>query len=247
MTESAEETLARVRASFDRQEMMRTLGVEVTSVELGKVEPGKVRYTLARSLGDPTLQLGLWLPERDVWVDEQGRELAIPDDHDRGVTHVGDQLAVMVHDRDLLDQPRLLEAVGSAGRLALENERLHAELRAQLAELQASRARIVRTADEERRRLERDLHDGAQQRLVALAVQLRTAQRRFGEGQAIYETAGDTEHHDHLICIECDHVIEFTNDDIDVKPQMSLTANARWNEEGSASTRGGTSVPRTVT
>jgi signal transduction histidine kinase len=78
----------------------------------------------------------------------------------------------MVHHPDLLDQPRLLEAVGSAGRLALENERLQAELRAQLRELQASRARIVRTADDERRRLERDLHDGAQQRLLGLGMGL---------------------------------------------------------------------------
>src|SRR4029079_18741561 len=95
-------------------------------VELGKVEQGHVRDTLARSLGDPTLVLGLWLPERGVWVDEEGRTLAIPTGGERGVTYVGDHLAVMVHDRDLLDQPRLLEAVGSAGRLASENERLHA-------------------------------------------------------------------------------------------------------------------------
>jgi signal transduction histidine kinase len=141
-------------------------------VELGQIEPGRVRETLARTLGDPTLELGLWLPERRVWVDEAGHQLELPDDDRRAVTYFGDYLAVMVHDRDLLDQPRLLEAVGSAGRLALENERLQAELRAQLRELQASRARIVRTADEERRRLERDLHDGAQQRLLGLGMGL---------------------------------------------------------------------------
>jgi signal transduction histidine kinase len=142
-------------------------------VELGNAEPGHVRETLARTLGDPTLVLGLWLADRGVWVDEAGRELAVPaDDGTRGVTYVGDRLAVMVHDRDLLDQPRLLEAVGSAGRLALENERLHAELRAQLRELQESRARIVRAGDDERRRLERDLHDGAQQRLLSLGIAL---------------------------------------------------------------------------
>ena len=142
-------------------------------VELGRVEPGRVRETLARTLGDPSLQLGLWLPERRVWVDEEGRELELPDhDNRRAVTFVGEHLAVMVHHPDLLDQPRLLEAVGSAGRLALENERLQAELRDQLHELQASRARIVRTADDERRRLERDLHDGAQQRLLGLGMGL---------------------------------------------------------------------------
>jgi signal transduction histidine kinase len=141
-------------------------------VELGRIEPGRVRETLARTLGDPSLELGLWLPERRVWVDEDGRELELPNDDRRAVTYVGDHLAVMVHHPDLLDQPRLLEAVGSAGRLALENERLQAELRVQLHELQASRARIVRTAVEERRRLERDLHDGAQQRLLGLGMGL---------------------------------------------------------------------------
>jgi signal transduction histidine kinase len=143
-------------------------------VELGRVEPGRVHETLARTLGDPTLILGLWLPERGIWVDEGGRELRIPSGDERGVTYVGEGLAVLIHDRDLLDQPRLLEAVGSAGRLALANERLQAEQRAQLAELRDSRARIVRAGDEERRRLERDLHDGAQQRLlgVGLALQL---------------------------------------------------------------------------
>jgi signal transduction histidine kinase len=142
-------------------------------VELGRSEPGSVRETLARTLGDPSLELGLWLPERRFWVDEEGRDLELPDHDDRrAVTYVGDHLAAMVHHPDLLDQPRLLEAVGSAGRLALENERLQAELRAQLHELQASRARIVRAADEERRRLERDLHDGAQQRLLGLGMGL---------------------------------------------------------------------------
>ena len=141
-------------------------------VELGQVEPGEVRDALARTLGDPSLVLGLWLPERGVWADEQGRELAIPTDRSRGVTYLGDRLAVLTHDRDLLDQPRLLESVGSAARLALENERLHAELRAQLDELRESRARIVKAGDEERRRLERDLHDGAQQRLLGIGLGL---------------------------------------------------------------------------
>ena len=85
---------------------------------------------------------------------------------------VGDDLAAIIHDPVLLDQPALLEATGSAARLALENERLRAELRAQLLELRQSRARIVRAGDEERRRLERDLHDGAQQRLLGIGMAL---------------------------------------------------------------------------
>jgi signal transduction histidine kinase len=151
-------------------------------VELGEVEPGQVRVALARSLGDPGLTLGLWLPDRQEWVDEQGTRLELPSDGSRALTYVGEGLAVMVHDRDLLDQPRLLEAVGSAGRLALENGRLQAELRVQLLELRASRARIVRAADEERRRLERDLHDGAQQRLLGLGMGLQLLAGHLGEG-----------------------------------------------------------------
>ncbi len=141
-------------------------------VELNRVEPGQVREALARAVGDPTLEVGLWLPFRDAWVDERGEPLHLPPGEGRHATYIGDRLAVVVHELDLVDQPALVEAAGSAARLALENARLHAELRAQLVELRESRARIVRAGDEERRRLERDLHDGAQQRLLALGMGL---------------------------------------------------------------------------
>jgi signal transduction histidine kinase len=75
-----------------------------------------------------------------------------------------------------------VEAAGAAARLALENARLHAEVQAQLAQVQESRIRIVEAGDEQRRKIERDIHDGAQQRLVALALELRTAQRKLGGG-----------------------------------------------------------------
>jgi signal transduction histidine kinase len=162
-------------------------------VELGAVEPGRVRDALARTLGDPSLVLGLWLPERNVWVDERGLVVATAEDASRGVTYVGDRLAVLIHDRDLLDQPRLLESVGSAARLALENERLQAELRAQLAELRDSRARIVAAADDERRRLERDLHDGAQQRLLGLGMALQLLRPHLAEGEAPRALLRETE------------------------------------------------------
>jgi signal transduction histidine kinase len=141
-------------------------------VELNHVQPGQVRDALARAVGDPTLEVGLWLPDRDAWVDEQGEPLHLPPGEGRHATYIGERLAVVVHELDLVDQPALLEAAGSAARLALENARLQAELRAQLVELRESRARIVRAGDEERRRLERDLHDGAQQRLLALGMGL---------------------------------------------------------------------------
>lgn len=91
----------------------------------------------------------------------------------------GRPIAVLGHRVDLLDDPALVEEVGSAARLALDHERLQAVRRAQLEALRASRARIVETGDVERRRLERDLHDGAQQRLVALTLTLRLARIRL--------------------------------------------------------------------
>jgi signal transduction histidine kinase len=153
-------------------------------LELERTPPEGVRGALARALGDPRLEVGFWLPEREEYADGRGRPLALPDeDDDRAVTrldHDGEPLAAIVHDASLVDEPDLLLASGAAARLALENARLHADMRAQLLKVQESRVRIVQAADEERRRIERDLHDGAQQRLVALALQLRSAQRELG-------------------------------------------------------------------
>jgi signal transduction histidine kinase len=88
-------------------------------------------------------------------------------------------VAVICHDSSLEEERELVRAVGAAASIALENERLNAELRARVEELRASRARIVRAGDDERRRLERDLHDGAQQRLVALALNMRLIESRL--------------------------------------------------------------------
>ena len=149
-------------------------------VELDRAGPGGARRALARAFGDPSLELALWLPDRQAWVDEDGRPLDLPNGGDRAVTLVGEELAAIIHDPVLLDQPALLEAVGTAARLALENERLQAELRAQLVVLRESRARIVRAGDEERRRLERDLHDGAQQRILGIGMALQVIRSRLG-------------------------------------------------------------------
>ncbi|MGH8774474.1 MAG: sensor histidine kinase [Jiangellaceae bacterium] len=88
-------------------------------------------------------------------------------------------MALLPHRRNLLGHPGFVEEVVSAAGLALENERLQAEVRAQLADLRASRARILEASDGERRRLERDLHDGAQQRLVGLALGIRLLRSRL--------------------------------------------------------------------
>src|SRR6266516_2706267 len=147
---------------------------EVTDfvVELGEARSGTLRDALARALGDPTLELGYWLPESGAYIDLAGRPLELPAaGSDRSVTRVerdGQAVAVLVHDPAVLDDPGLVEAVAAAARLAASNARLQAEVRAQVSELQESRRRLVRAGDEERRRLEQRLREGAERRLVAL-------------------------------------------------------------------------------
>lgn len=149
-------------------------------VELGETDlEGGVREALARSLGDPSLELFYWLPDEASYVDAAGAPVQPPDDPDRGATvvaHRGQRVALLVHDPALRDQPDLVDAACAAAGMALANERLQAELRRHVEELRRSRVRIVAATDAERRRLERDLHDGAQQRLVSLAIVLRRAE-----------------------------------------------------------------------
>jgi signal transduction histidine kinase len=146
---------------------------------------------LAKALGDPSLVLAYWLPRFDAYVDADGDPVTLPqDDSGRAVTYVehdGRHVAALVHDAALAHQPDLLEAVSAAASVALEQERLKAELGARVVELQASRERIVAAGDAERRRLERNLHDGAQQRLVAIALQLRLLQGQVGHDPSAEE------------------------------------------------------------
>jgi signal transduction histidine kinase len=138
--------------------------------------PADLRDGLARALRDPSLTLAYWLPDFSRYVDSDGRPVDLPaPDSSRATTlidHRGAHVAVLLHDPSLVDEPALLEAVAAAAGIALENGRLHADLRARLDELRGSRARIVDAGQRERKRLERDLHDGAQQRLVALSLEL---------------------------------------------------------------------------
>jgi signal transduction histidine kinase len=141
------------------------------------LERGELRGALAEALGDPTVELAYWLPGSEQYVDAEGRPLALPSRASgRAVTEVqrdGRRIAAIVHDPGLMDDHERVREAGAAAALGLENARLEAELRAKVEELRASRARLVEVGLRQRRRLERDLHDGAQQRLVSLALSLR--------------------------------------------------------------------------
>jgi signal transduction histidine kinase len=138
--------------------------------------PPDLRNALARALRDPSLKLAYWLPEYASWADVDGRAMELPDDANGRATTVigrdGEPVAALLHDASLRDEPELLDAVSAAAGIALENARLHAELAARLEELRGSRVRVIEAGQKERQRLERNLHDGAQQRLVALSLEL---------------------------------------------------------------------------
>ena len=148
--------------------------------------PGSLESALARAVGDPDLRIAYWLPDPDRYVDASGRPtpepVAAPGRALTTLVREGRRVAVVTHTATLPDFER---EMGAAVRLGLENERLQAESLSRLEEMRASRLRIVETGDAERRRLERDLHDGAQQRLLALSYDIRVA--RSGA-----ETDGDS-------------------------------------------------------
>ena len=145
----------------------------------GRAAPEGIGDVLAQALGDPTLELFFWLPEETLHVDAAGRVVAESRLGGRACMPVRRgalQLATVVHDESLGDRPGLLQNVIEAAGLAIEVARLRVEVRRRLAEVEESRARIVTAGYEERRRLERDLHDGAQQRLVSIGLALRHVQ-----------------------------------------------------------------------
>ena len=173
----------------------RAVGAALVSLEPGP-PPGRLRDALAAALGDPALQLAFRVPGQNHYLDtyEQavdparlpaGRMLTALDP-------AGD--AVLIHHEELRHEPDLVKVTVTAAGLALEHARLQAEVEAQLEQVRASRARIVQAGDAARRRLERDLHDGAQQRLVTLSLALGMARSRAAgadpELVALIESAG---------------------------------------------------------
>jgi signal transduction histidine kinase len=138
--------------------------------------PAELRDALSRALGDPSLTLAYWLPEFESWADLDGRPVELPE-RDAGsattlIDHDGAHIAALLHNPSLDQEPERLDAVSAGAGIALENSRLQVELRARLEELKGSRGRVIEAGQKERQRLERNLHDGAQQRLIALSLEL---------------------------------------------------------------------------
>ena len=157
-------------------------------VELrGDPAPAELQDALARALRDPSLELVYWLPEFRSYADLDGRPVKLPSENERAATQIdrdGEHVAALLHDPALEDEPELLEAVTAAAGMAIDNGRLHAELKARLQELRGSRVRVIEAGHKERQRLERDLHDGAQQRLIALSLELSRLEERLDANPA---------------------------------------------------------------
>jgi signal transduction histidine kinase len=188
-------------AGLLRLRMARIAVADLVTEFGGLPAPERLGPALASALGDPTLQVGYWSAVDGRYLAADGSVVSLPGERDgRAATHLehaGTPLAVIVHDRALGEDPGLVSAVSAALRLTVENEHLTAEVERQLVEVRASRARIVEAGDAERKRVERDLHDGAQQRLVSLMLALRLARVRLGSGaepsviEALDQASGD--------------------------------------------------------
>ena len=166
-----------------RYEGLRRVERHLLDLRAGRAAPEATGAVLADALGDPELELLFELPDGAGYVDAQGHPAEPDPDGARTLTPVRrGQLALgaVRHDPALDQQPDLLESVITAAGLAIEIARLRAEVRHRLAEVEESRARIVTAGYAERRRLERDLHDGAQQRLVSIGLAIRHVQGRLG-------------------------------------------------------------------
>ena len=180
------------------RERRRKTAVVTLAQDLGASPPsGALRRVLARSLGDDTLEVGYWLPDTARWVDSRGHALA---GQSAGratmiVLRAGERVAKVTFDPVVADVSEIEDLIGSAARLAIDNERLRAQSLARLEDVRASRVRIVAAADAARRDLELDLHDGAQQRLLAVSHELRLARSDAREPhlvEALDEAIEDT-------------------------------------------------------
>lgn len=191
---------ARVQRIVDRRfnraryEGLRRVESYLVELRAGRAAPELTGTVLAEALDDPELELFFWLPDSKTYVDARGRTAQVIADGGRDLTPVrrGElPLGAVLHTPTLSRRPDVLESVINAAGLAIEIARLRAEVRRRLAEVEESRARIVTAGYEERRRLERDLHDGAQQRLVSIGLTIRHVQGQLGGGGGAIDAALD--------------------------------------------------------
>jgi signal transduction histidine kinase len=184
---------ARVQDAVDRRfsraryDGLRRISDFLDQLRAGRASPESVEPLLREILGDKRLELRYWLPESQIFVDAHGRTAAGDPRDSRlqtPVTRAGAALALVLHEPVSADRARLLEETVAAAGLAIEIVRLRVELRRHLEEVEASRARILAAGYAERRRIERDLHDGAQQRLVSIGLALRHAEHELGTDRA---------------------------------------------------------------
>jgi signal transduction histidine kinase len=165
-------------ASLQRRRAARSEAIGQLAERLGSVVgPDELRDALAEAFGDPTLEIAYWVGERDAFVDGRGREIDLGSRARTEIRHGERLLAAIAHDPSIHEDGGLGPVARAALALALERERLAVALRANVRELRESRARIVQAGDDARRRIERDLHDGAQQRLVSLLLNVQLARR----------------------------------------------------------------------
>jgi signal transduction histidine kinase len=174
---AAATVLALVRSRHSQRSLTRLV------IDLGNAtRPGQLRAALAQRLSDPDLILGYPVDNGARYVDAEAHEVDLTNPHPgrtrTRLAYAGSEIAMLVHRRGILDTPEAVGDLVSAVYLALENERLRAEALTQLTALRSSGTRILTAGDEERRRLERDLHDGAQQRLIGLALAMRLLRSR---------------------------------------------------------------------
>ncbi len=178
------------RARYDAVHRMTTF---LEALRDGRAAPEEVEGVLRELVVDPRLELLFFLPASGQYVDARGvpaRDLAHDTRQRVPIERAGQPLGIVLLEPPMPEQRELLHRVVKAGGLAIEIARLRVELHRQLAEVEASRARIVAAGNEERRRIERDLHDGAQQRLVSIGLTLRHAQHELGSASP--ERAGQT-------------------------------------------------------
>jgi signal transduction histidine kinase len=178
--------LAVFKGGFARTAEIEELGAWLGTV--GDLRP-ELTYALARTLGDPSIQLAFWVPQRDTYVDWSGAALALPASgsgrHAVEIELRAKRVGAIVYDATLIGDPDLVRKAGRVVAIAVDHERLTAELKASEEALRQSRARIAEAGYRERRRFAQDLHDGLQVRLVLLALE---AQEIAGDPMATTET-----------------------------------------------------------